>query len=106
MSSDWERGYKEGFDAGMNRAYHDVSTKRELPPEFAPLYPSPFIAASPSQKEKKRKAKLSAYNKFVKANASKPRFKYKSGSKKGRINMKKIAAAWKKTTTYKKSKKK
>ena len=58
------------------------------------------------KKRLKRKVKLSAYNKFVKANASKPRFKYKSGSKKGRINMKKIAAAWKKTTTYKKSKKK
>jgi hypothetical protein len=57
----------------------------------------------PVQKKRvKRKVKLSAYNKFVKANASKPRFKYKSGSKKGRVNMKKLAQAWKKTTTYKK----
>ena len=56
-------------------------------------------------KKRSRKRKMSAYNKFVKSNASKPRFKYKSGKMKGRVNMKKIAQAWKKTAAYKRSRK-
>ena len=66
-----------------------------------------ILAASPSKakSKKSRKGKMSPYNKFVKDNASKPRFKYKSGKMKGRVNMKKIAQAWKKTAAYKRSRK-
>jgi len=52
----------------------------------------------------KPKRKLSAWNKYVKANANKPRFKYKSGVKKGRLNLKKMGVAFRKTPAGKKSK--
>ena len=42
----------------------------------------------------KPKRKLSAWNKFVKANSSKPRFRYARSNK---INLKKMAVAFRKT---------
>jgi len=42
----------------------------------------------------KRKRKLSAWNKFVKANSKKPRFRYARSNK---INLKKMAIAFRKT---------
>jgi len=46
----------------------------------------------------KKKRKLSPWNKFVKANAKKPRFRLRSGSP----NLKKLAVAWRKTPAGKK----
>jgi len=42
---------------------------------------------------KKPKRKLSAWNKFVKANSKKPRFRMRSG----KLNLKKMAVAFRKT---------
>ena len=42
----------------------------------------------------KRKRKLSAWNKYVKANSKKPRFRYARSNK---INLKKMAVAFRKT---------
>ena len=42
------------------------------------------------------KRKLSAWQKFVKANSKKPRFRYKSGAKKGRVNLKALGVAYRK----------
>jgi len=47
----------------------------------------------------KKKRKLSAWQKFVKANAKKPRFRLRSGSP----NMKKLGVAWRKTPAGKKT---
>ena len=44
----------------------------------------------------KKKKKLSAWQKFVKVNSKKPRFRYKSGKKKGRINLKALGIAYRK----------
>lgn len=44
------------------------------------------------------KRKLSAWNKFVKANAKKPRFRYRNG----KLNLKKMAVAFRKTPAGKK----
>ena len=41
----------------------------------------------------KRKRKLSAWNKYVKANSKKPRFRYRNG----KLNLKKMAVAFRKT---------
>ena len=41
----------------------------------------------------KRKRKLSAWNKYVKANSKKPRFRYRNG----KLNLKKMAIAFRKT---------
>ena len=42
---------------------------------------------------KKPKRKLSAWNKYVKANSKKPRFRYRNG----KLNLKKMAVAFRKT---------
>jgi len=47
---------------------------------------------------KKKKRKLSAWNKFVKQNSKKPRFRLRSGSP----NLKKLAVAFRKTPAGKK----
>jgi len=52
----------------------------------------------------KPKRKLSAWNKFVKANSRKPRFIYKSGSNKGKLNLKKMGVAFRKTPAGKRKK--
>ena len=48
---------------------------------------------------RKPKRKLSAWNKFVKANSKKPRFRYARSNK---INLKKMAVAFRKTPAGKK----
>jgi len=44
-------------------------------------------------KRRKTKRKLSAWNKYVKANSKKPRFRYRDG----KLNLKKMAVAFRKT---------
>lgn len=53
---------------------------------------------------RKTKRKLSPWNKFVKANSKKPRFIYKSGSNKGKLNLKKMGVAFRKTPAGKRKK--
>jgi len=50
----------------------------------------------------KPKRKLSAWNKYVKANSNKPRFRYKSGAKKGKLNLRAMGVAFRKTPAGKK----
>ena len=52
---------------------------------------------APSRKPKPKR-KLSAWNKYIKANAKKPRFRLRSGSP----NLKKLAVAFRKTPAGKK----
>ena len=47
-----------------------------------------------------KKRKLSAWNKFVKANSKKPRFKYRDG----KLNLKKMGVAFRKTPAGRKKK--
>jgi len=49
---------------------------------------------------KKKKRKLSAWNKYVKANSKKPRFRYRNG----KLNLKKMAIAFRKTPAGRKKK--
>ena len=51
------------------------------------------------ERRRKPKRKLSAWNKFVKANSKKPRFRYARTNK---INLKKMAVAFRKTPQGKK----
>ena len=53
---------------------------------------------TPSRSKPKPKRKLSAWNKFVKANSKKPRFRLRSGSP----NLKKLGVAFRKTPAGKK----
>jgi hypothetical protein len=51
-----------------------------------------------SRAKPKPKRKLSAWNKYVKANSKKPRFRYRNG----KLNLKKMAVAFRKTPAGKK----
>jgi len=48
---------------------------------------------------KKKKRKLSDWNKFVRANSNKPRFRYRNG----KLNLKKMGVAFRKTPRYRKN---
>ena len=88
------RDYKEGYNAGFGDGY-DLGLQHAKRGVFAP----PGTRKSGNPHPKKRK--LSAWNKFVKANSKKPRFKYRSG----KLNLKKMAIAFRKTPAGKKKRK-
>jgi hypothetical protein len=77
--------YRMGFRDGERSA--------RGPAPHAPLYIE-GTRVGDVFKEPKRKRKLSAWNKFVKANSNKPRFRYARSNK---INLKKMAIAFRKT---------
>jgi hypothetical protein len=101
--SEYERGFDAGFESGYQAGLrHMEVTGGRAPSTFRRSGPMP-PQNLPDPSKKKRK--LSAWNKFVKANSKKPRFKYKSGAKKGKLNLKAMAVAFRKTPGSKKSKK-
>jgi len=77
-------GYRDGLRAGASQAQLAAT------PEFTELA---YVDTKP-----RRKRKLSAWNKFVKANSKKPRFKYRDG----KLNLKKLGVAFRKTPAGKK----
>jgi hypothetical protein len=56
------------------------------------------LLRQPAPQSFKPKRKLSAWNKYVKANSKKPRFRYRDG----KLNLKKMAVAFRKTPAGKK----
>jgi len=78
---DYFEGYRKGFQDGLI-----ASTAKKI--SDVPVYKG----------KPKTKRKLSAWNKFIKANAKKPRFRLRSGSP----NLKKLAVAFRKTPAGKK----
>ena len=48
------------------------------------------------ERARPKKRKLSEWQRFVKANSKKPRFRYKSGAKRGKINLKALGVAYRK----------
>jgi hypothetical protein len=76
----YRRGYQEGLKEGA-KLTKGRSIIREKGLGFRAFRP------------KKPKRKLSAWNKFVKANAKKPRFRLRSGAP----NLKKLGVAFRKT---------
>ena len=76
----YKEGYIDGFRDGQRQIGGPVSIQSR------PGNPHP------------KKRKPSAWNKFVKANSKKPRFKYRNG----KLNLKKMAVAFRKTPAGKK----
>jgi len=60
--------------------------------------PYPYTLHKGAPRGKSPKRKLSAWNKYVKANSKKPRFRYRNG----KLNLKKMAIAFRKTPAGKK----
>jgi len=93
MPTDREREYyRMGYEDGVNS---DI---------FGSKGPSRDVKTLKQLSKAKPKQKLSPWNKFVKANSKKPRFIYKSGSNKGKLNLKKMGVAFRKTPAGKKKK--
>jgi hypothetical protein len=86
----YKEGYEDGYRAGKRE--HEVREFVGGRPELAP-------GGRGNPHPKKRK--LSAWNKFVKANSKKPRFIYRNG----KLNLKKMAVAFRKTPAGKKKRK-
>jgi len=78
-----DRSYREGY----RQAVKDFLSTRDQ--DFN----------DPGPKKRSPKRKLSAWNKFVKANSKKPRFRYARSNK---INLKKMSVAFRKTPAGKK----
>jgi len=91
----WREGYDEGFDEGYRRGYRSGYTDGQH---------EVGITVGGKRVDRKRgnphpkKRKLSAWNKFVQANSKKPRFIFSSG----KLNLKKMGVAFRKTPAGKK----
>ena len=84
-------GFQDGiaFSKGQPSDPGTLNLRRSR--EYMPFDPDVY---NPSGFGKpKRKRKLSAWNKYVKANSKKPRFRYRNG----KLNLKKMAIAFRKT---------
>ena len=74
--------YRMGYQDGLRDAQRDIGRD---------------FGDSPTRKRGgKRRRKLSKWQQFVKKNSKFPRFKYKSGKKKGMINLKALGVAYRK----------
>jgi len=82
--------YRMGYEDGINS---DI---------FGSKGPSRDVKSLKQLSKLKPKRKLSAWNKYVKANSKKPRFRYARSNK---INLKKMAVAFRKTPAGKKKRK-
>ena len=85
------RGYRRSDSKDLHKAL------RIIEDELFRLDEEPYLDFS-KQRTRKPKRKLSAWNKYVKANSKKPRFRYRNG----KLNLKKMAIAFRKTPAGKK----
>jgi len=91
MPTDREREYyRAGYQDGL------ADARRDIGPDLGERYGLRSPAHSVGIKRQKRK--LSAWNKFVKANSKKPRFRMRSG----KLNLRKMGVAFRKTPAGKK----
>jgi len=84
----YRMGFADGrrFESeGYRQPHLEEAIQARMPNDRAGWYDTPS--------GRKPKRKLSAWNKFVKANAKKPRFRYRNG----KLNLKKMAIAFRKT---------
>jgi len=86
-------GFRDGFDYAKERT-------KDLPGLTRKVYEMGAPAAPWDIEPRKPKRKLSDWNKFVKANSKKPRFIYRNG----KLNLKKMGVAFRKTPAGKKKK--
>jgi hypothetical protein len=85
------RGYRGSDSKDLHEALKIIEE------ELFRLDEEPYLDFA-KQRTRKPKRKLSAWNKYVKANSKKPRFRLRSGSP----NLKKLAVAFRKTPAGKK----
>jgi hypothetical protein len=84
----YRMGVKDGYEMAQGMKGPGLFDTLPSSEEIQRKYRGSIITAP-----KLRKRKLSAWNKFVKANSKKPRFRYRNG----KLNLKKMAVAFRKT---------
>ena len=87
----YRMGFQDGFTSASQRPHVGY------PPEMQELRVRQARSVKGSSKTKR---KLSAWNKFVKANSKKPRFRFANG----KLKLKKMAIAFRKTPAGRKRK--
>jgi len=95
--------YRMGFADGKKQSYEEMGYDtdiRQRSLESIDIDFGPPLTTRGSRQKPKRKRTLSAWQKFVKANSKKPRFVLRSG----KLNLKKMGVAYRKTPAGKKSK--
>jgi len=105
-SRDYREGFKDGWDACAENYAPEWDSREDRAREelrFQEAKEGGFFG--PPKKATKKKGKPSAWNLFVKANSKKPRFIFQSGAKKGKLNLKKMGIAWRKTPAGRKGRK-
>jgi len=91
----YRMGFQDGQRASTSRPIDWVPLEERREPKTYD-WGAPQLTGEVFIKPKKRK--LSAWNKYVKANANKPRFRLRSG----KLNLKKMGVAFRKTPQGKK----
>ena len=95
----YRMGFEDGQRSGVRLGSFAADQPVTLAPEYGQRGPSPYAERVGRRSERiKPRRKLSAWNKFVKANSKKPRFRYRNG----KLNLKKMAIAFRKTPQGKK----
>ena len=84
-------GFRDGLKASYTEDYQVALGEADSPREARRAVRRTGLATDYFTPKPKRK--LSAWNKFVKANSKKPRFRYRNG----KLNLKKMAVAFRKT---------
>jgi len=80
QQASYSEGYRDGYKDALREARLDIGSR-----------------FGTSKSKPKTKRKPSKYNLFVKAKSKGQKFKYQSGKDKGKLNMRKIGIAWRKT---------
>ena len=89
--------YRLGFEDGLR---HSKGVGGDYPISEGQIVREIMGGAGLTSRIVPKKRKLSAWNKFVKANSNKPRFRFARSTgqyKKGQLNLKKMAVAFRKT---------
>jgi len=95
----YRMGFSDGQRSGVAGSYN-VEYAALFEKDDPPIVPLSSIPRGLGF-GKPKKRKLSAWNKFVKANSKKPRFRMRSG----KLNLKKMSVAFRKTPAGRKRKK-
>ena len=82
--------YRMGFNDGRRAGEFGEYARKPSLDLIDPVFGAPTLRGEIRRKPKR---KLSAWNKYVKANSKKPRFRYRNG----KLNLKKMAIAFRKT---------
>jgi len=88
--------YSQGYRDGMSAGLRGVGGQMPSPFSGDPGRAEEYEKLHGYSARKPHKRKLSAWNKFVKANSKKPRFRLRSG----KLNLKKMGVAFRRKRKY------